>query len=103
MAKLISATMALTLAEMSERGGELVRWAGGFWTYPNCTWTRKNWPHGQRIPDWYVGTHTVNALLRRGEIVATEKSTAWGGTVRVRLSEANMASLTASTRDEVSS
>lgn len=65
--------MALTLAEMSEHGGELVRWQGGFWTYPKCPIAGESWPHKHRIPQWYATFGTVRALLDRGEIVILER------------------------------
>lgn len=63
----LSATMAVTLAETIDRGGELIRLAGGFWTYPDCP--RR--PH-DGVPTWWVGASTVNALVTRGAFSYTE-------------------------------
>lgn len=87
--KKITATMAIALAEMSERGGELVRWHGGFWTYSGCPWNRETWPHKHRIPDWFITWGTVQALVRRGEVVIKERHSG-GWVVRVGLSAASV-------------
>ena len=62
-----SATMAIAIAETIDHGGELVRHAGGFWTYPGCP--RR--PH-DGVPEWYVGGTTVQALNVRGALAYTE-------------------------------
>ena len=67
MAKPLSATMAIALAEALDHGGKLVRHAGGFWTYPNCP----RYPHNG-YPEWYIGASTIKALVARGELVYTE-------------------------------
>lgn len=44
--------------------GTLERWPGGFWTYPSCPVDHVT--NGCDIPSWYVTTHTVQAMERRG-------------------------------------
>ncbi len=65
----ISETMREVLDKMAEHG-HLVRWPGGFWTYPNCPTTRKVDNH--LVPDWYVGVQTLKALAKR-DMVRLEK------------------------------
>jgi hypothetical protein len=47
----------------------LVRWPGGFWTYEHCA-PKQTQEQGASytVPIWYVSTHTVQALQRRGLI-----------------------------------
>jgi hypothetical protein len=48
----------------------LVRAPGGFWTYARCPVGRviRDGSMEFPVPDWYVTTHTVKALERRGLI-----------------------------------
>jgi hypothetical protein len=78
--------MAAALAEAERRGGELVRWEGGYWTYPGCPASGRFSPNP--VPDWYVGTETVWALVDRGELEAVECSERTRDPVRVRLAQA---------------
>jgi hypothetical protein len=63
LGKPLSATMAIALAESIEHGGALVRHAGGYWSFPGC-------PRGPNngVPEWNVGTSTVEALVARGQL-----------------------------------
>lgn len=64
MSRKLSATMAFALAEGLERGGILVRWRGGWWTYPGCA--VKEVSKGHRVPEWSVMAGTIKALRERG-------------------------------------
>lgn len=86
MGKKLSATMAVALAECIEHGGELVRWQGGFWTYPNCAVAHERKDY--RVPAWYVGTETVRALATRGYLEATERLPTSSLVIRMRVIEA---------------
>ena len=59
----LSATMAYVLATVTEKGGKLVRYQGGYWGLPNAS--RRS--HDGK-PDWWTGTSTVEALVSRGEL-----------------------------------
>lgn len=65
--KTLSATMAAALVDTIERGGTLVRWAGGYWTAPGTAPVRPG------VPIWYVSTATVEALIARGRFHVTKK------------------------------
>lgn len=56
----LSATMAEVLGESILHGGELIRLAGGFWTYQGCP--RRS---HDGVPHWYAGTSTIQALVAR--------------------------------------
>lgn len=68
MGRKLSVPMACALAETIDRGGQLVRREGGFWTKPGE-------PYNSRGPAyaWYIGTNTVRALVGRGYF----EETAW--------------------------
>lgn len=73
--KPLSATMAVTLAEITLRGGKIVRHQGGYWTEPGAT-PRAVIGHPF---DWWAGTRTIEALVRRGELEYTEWKDGRGG------------------------
>jgi hypothetical protein len=51
-------------------GGILERLPGGFWTYPGCHREQKgSMITYLGIPDWWVSTHTIKALVARGWFV----------------------------------
>lgn len=62
----LSPTMRKTLRHMRDQGGKLVRLKGGFWTYPSCPIKPKPYVDSPSIPEWSVGTQTVQALRNRG-------------------------------------
>ena len=64
----LSPTMQDALAH-AECG--LHRWPGGYWTDKPVSEAHK-FPRG--VPDWYVSAHTVQALLRRRELVIVERA-----------------------------
>lgn len=70
--------MATAIAEALDHGGELVRWKGGFWTYPNCPIVQSNQLYN--VPAWYIGWRTVLALEKRGALEIAE----WRGTFAIR-------------------
>lgn len=57
--------MAIALAETVERGGKLVRYAGGYWTVAGT-------PYNGQHPAWYIGASTIQALERRGHVTYTQ-------------------------------
>lgn len=63
----LSKTMSITL-EIMRTHGRLVRWPGGFWTYPNCPSKIEvsGWKKPHAVPEWYVAANTLNALADRG-------------------------------------
>jgi hypothetical protein len=64
----MTATMAIALGDIIERGGKIVRHQGGYWTQPGAV-------HRGIIGnpfDWWLGTPTVEGLVRRGELEYTE-------------------------------
>ncbi len=81
----LSATMVIAVGDIQDRGGELVCWKGGFWTYEGCSVkSTENGPTGSyRVPEFYIGTNTISALLKRNILVVTERS-ASGYPIRVR-------------------
>ena len=52
---------ALAGAAAHSSKGELVRWPGGFWTYPGCP-CKPGYGVSVQVPDWWVSTHTITAL-----------------------------------------
>lgn len=64
--ELLSATMAICMAETVEHGGKLIRHAGGYWSWPNC-------PRGSDgLPFTHFGTKTVEALVARKQMAYVE-------------------------------
>jgi hypothetical protein len=64
--------MEAALVVAKERGGGVLeRWAGGFWTYPGCDVQRST--SAYRLPAWYVGANTVQALVSRGVMRTTDR------------------------------
>jgi hypothetical protein len=51
-------------------GGRLVRWPGGFWTYPGVALAEGG--SSDRVPTWHVSTNTIKGLLRRGAVVEVD-------------------------------
>lgn len=71
----MTATQAIALAEIIERGGAIVRQAGGFWTMPGAVKTAII-----GVPfDWWLGTRTVDGLVRRGALRYTQWKDGRGG------------------------
>ena len=66
----LSYLMAYTLDIMHSHG-RLVRWPGGFWTYPNCPPKPETdgWKNPHAVPRWYVEIGTLKALEKRGFIM----------------------------------
>ena len=66
-------TEARTLS-LAKQHGSLVRWPGGFWTYPECK-SPHPWTHADvtRIPNWFVGPDTIKSLLYKKLLKVTEK------------------------------
>lgn len=61
----VSPTMQGALDAAREHGGRLVRWPGGFWTYPDCP-TRGGGSWDTDYPTWSVAAGTIKSLLARG-------------------------------------
>ena len=57
----LSPEMKRVLDHAIENGGVLVRYPGGYWTHRNCEWAGT-------APAWYVGTTTIEALVKRGRL-----------------------------------
>lgn len=66
--KKLTATMAIALGDIIDRGGKIVRHQGGYWTEPGAVMS------GTICHpfDWWLGTSTVEGLVRRGELTYTE-------------------------------
>lgn len=77
--KELSPVMMEAVANASVHGGQLVRRPGGYWTYRGC-------PSRGKVPEWYVGTNTVHALIMRGCVEVTERL-ARGDPCRVALAD----------------
>jgi len=54
-------------------GGRIERRPGGFWTAPETI------SSADGVPDWYVTTHTIQALAKRGVLVQTATRTNGSG------------------------
>lgn len=74
--------------DLARRGdGVLVRWRGGFWTYPGCPVSHESWPSGAKVPTEYVTAGTIYALQGR-QILAEEERDSFGGySTKMRLTE----------------
>jgi hypothetical protein len=81
LGKPLSAVMAEALGETFERGGTLIRHVGGYWSYPGCP--RRS---HDGVPEWYVGSSTVQALVDRGELEWTEWKDGRSGRFPIRAS-----------------
>lgn len=66
--KKLTANMAIALGDIIERGGKIVRHQGGYWTEPGAVMA----PVIGRPFYWWLGTSTVDGLVRRGELAYTE-------------------------------
>lgn len=60
----MTALQAMALGDIIDKGGRLVRHQGGYWTLPGAV---KTAVIGHPF-DWWVGTSTVEGLVRRGEL-----------------------------------
>lgn len=63
-----SPTQQEAIHMISEHGGVIERWKGGFWTYSGCE-IRRHVTDGNDnydVPAWSVGSQTVDALVKRG-------------------------------------
>lgn len=60
----LSKTMLAVLAVIRDHGGIIERKPGGFWTYPECPCPG--------IWEWWAGSTTIGALVRRNELRWTE-------------------------------
>lgn len=70
----LSEPMKAALDKMKEHG-RLVRWPGGYWTFPNCP--SRPTPNGA-APEWWTITQTINGLARRGTIKVVERHPRFG-------------------------
>ena len=61
--------MARALAGALEHGGTLERLPGGFWTYPGVRLLDLD---HSGFPEWYVNASTVEALIKRGDLIYTK-------------------------------
>lgn len=73
--KKLTATMAIALGDIIEHGGKIVRHQGGYWTEPGAVMS----PTIGHPFDWWLGTSTVEGLVRRGELSYTEHREGRGG------------------------
>lgn len=83
MSDRLTPTQIEILGAMRANGGELVRIAGGYWTYPGCP-TRV--AGGEEIPTRYWGVQSVAALMRLGHVDERAR-TAGGLLIRVGLAK----------------
>lgn len=85
----ITAHMAEALAFTHEHG-ELVRFAGGYWSYKGVTFETSKFARGsvRKRPVQFVGESTVAALLKRGKLRAVQTNGVRGDKpVKVQLAE----------------
>ena len=66
--------MAVALSMAHEAGGKLVRYVGGYWAPENSP-LRSHDGH----PVDYVGTSTIEALVKRGELTYSDWKEGRGG------------------------
>lgn len=59
--------------DLATTHGGLVRLPGGFWTYTGCPTTERR--DVGFVPDVWVGTTTIQALVRRGALTHTSPTT----------------------------
>lgn len=69
----LSATMQRAIDVARDHGDALIRKPGGYWTYPDCPCSTIRGFDVHEIPDWYVGTNTVYALIERGVVEITSR------------------------------
>lgn len=81
MTKKLTATMIAAIVEIQDHGSEVVRWVGGYWTYQGCPPARG----AGAVPEWYVGTQTVEALVNRGFLEVTERKGNGGNELPIRM------------------
>lgn len=66
--KPMTALMAMALGDIIDKGGKVVRRQGGYWTQPGAAHLGViGHPY-----DWWVGTPTIEGLVRRGELEYSE-------------------------------
>lgn len=70
----MTAVQAIAMGDILDCGGKIVRHQGGYWTAPGPV----SW-NGGRPEGWYLGTSTVDGLVRRGELEYTEHREGRGG------------------------
>lgn len=61
----LSPTMIDTIEWALANGGKLIRYAGGYWTVPNC-------PVLDGVPGRYVRRPTIDGLKKRGHLTFTQ-------------------------------
>ena len=66
--KPMTALQAMALGDIIDKGGKIVRQQGGYWTLPGAV---RSAVIGHEF-DWWLGTPTVEGLIRRGELEYTE-------------------------------
>ena len=80
--KRLSPKMVEALDVARAHGGELVRWPGGFWTWPFCP-RDSNQPLFH-VPSWHTSTHTIKAIVARGLMEPTEGGQGYYRRVRIK-------------------
>lgn len=63
--KKLTPAMREAVSNAEGNGGTLHRYPGGFWSWPNASWS------GSTPSGWFCGTSTVEALVDRGRLVYT--------------------------------
>lgn len=64
----LSDTQKEVVKVMKEKGGKLIRWSGGFWTFDGAKGEDHYGLNGEllyRLPEWHCGTNTVKALAKK--------------------------------------
>lgn len=61
--------------EQLTKHGRLIQLPGGSWTYPGCQASHKAQSGAGYIMQWYVGTPTIEALIRRNLAARTPDGT----------------------------
>lgn len=71
MAEKPSKTQREVLDVLRREGGVIERRSGGFWTYPHAS--QKPVIGVGYVPEWHVGTNTVQSMLRKGLLIETKR------------------------------
>ena len=54
--------------------GELIRYKGGFWSRKNCNMKYNSFLDANQ-PEWFFLESTINALIKRDKVIATDFNT----------------------------
>lgn len=66
----LSETQQEALQVMKEKGGKLIRWDGGYWTFEGAKAIRDE-------PEWHCGTTTIRSLYKKGYVTLFNNDKGW--------------------------